>query len=89
MVNDTRPRPTPPDDPGAAWRRHRKLVRLGQVVMAIGALVAVVHWLAHLEVFGPGQPPGWIDLAAGYPTGALLIIAGAILAGRKNPAAQP
>ena len=42
-----------------------------------------------LDVFGAGQPPGWLDLVAGYPTGLLLLIAGAILAGRKRPTANP
>jgi hypothetical protein len=57
--------------------------------MIAGALVAATHWLAHLDVFGAGQPPGWLDLVAGYPTGLLLLIAGAILAGRKRPTANP
>ena len=51
--------------------------------MAIGFGVAFIHWLAHLEAFGPAQPEGWIDLVAGYPMGVLLIILGAILASRK------
>lgn len=79
------PRPSPANDPQRAWRRHHLLVRVGQAVMATGTVVAISHWLAHLEVFGPGQPPGWLDLVAGYPTGALLLIAGAILAGRRRP----
>lgn len=81
-------RPSKPDDFEARWRKHRILVRLGQVLIGAGALVAITHWLAHLEAFGPGQPPGWLDLAAGYPTGVLLAIAGAILAGRKRPTAK-
>jgi len=63
-------------------------VRLGQALMIVGAIVAATHWLAHIEAFGPGQPPGWLDLAAGYPTGVLLLLAGAILAGRKRPSKQ-
>lgn len=65
------------------YRRGRIYVRTGQVLMVAGALIAVVHWLTHIEAFGPGQPPGWLDLAAGYPMGAVLLIAGAIIAGRK------
>ena len=75
-----------PNDFERSWRIHRRLVRLGQVLMIVGALVAATHWLAHLEAFGPGQPPGWLDLVAGYPTGVVLIVAGAVLAGRKRPA---
>ena len=74
-----------PDDLDRRWRIHRRLVHLGQAIMIVGALVAGTHWLAHLEVFGPGQPPGWLDLVAGYPTGAALLIIGAIVAGRKRP----
>lgn len=84
----TAPSTTKPDDFEARWRKHRILVRLGQVLIGVGALVAAVHWLAHVEVFGPGQPPGWLDLAAGYPTGLVLVIVGAILAGRKRPTAR-
>ncbi|OZB82468.1 hypothetical protein [Microbacterium sp. 13-71-7] len=77
-----------PNDQAARWRRHRRIVLIGKIIMGIGAAVALVHWLAHLEIFGPGQPPGWLDLVAGYPTGVLLIIAGAIFAGRKTPTAR-
>lgn len=84
----TTPRPAPAEDPQRAWRRHRLLVRVGQALMAAGAIVAIIHWLAHLEVFGPGQPSGWLDLVAGYPTGALLLITGAILAGRRRPSSK-
>jgi len=65
------------------WRRRRTRVRLGQIIMLIGAGVAVVHWLAHIEAFGPGQPPGWVDLAAGYPTGVVIVVIGAIVASAK------
>lgn len=83
----------PADTSGTAdlerrWRRHRILVRLGQILMIAGALVAAIHWLAHLEAFGPGQPPGWVDLVAGYPAGVVLLVIGAILAGRKKPSAK-
>jgi hypothetical protein len=71
------------DDKTRKWRRHQRFLRAGQVLMIIGALVAIVHWLTHLEAFGPGQPPGWLDLAAGYPLAAVLILAGAMLTGKK------
>jgi hypothetical protein len=71
-----------------SWRLHRRLVRVGQALMIIGAVVAIIHWLAHLEAFGPGQPAGWLDFAAGYPTGGLIIVLGAILAGRKRPSSK-
>ncbi len=74
-----------PEEYEGAWRRHRRLKRLGQVLMLLGALVAITHWLAHLQAFGPTQPPGWMDLAAGYPVGGLLVVIGAVLAGRNAP----
>lgn len=68
----------------ADWHRKRRLyVRAGQAMMLVGAVVALVHWLAHLEAFGPAQPEGWIDLVAGYPAAAFLLIAGAAIAGKK------
>lgn len=70
-------------DPAQKYRRRQRNLRIGQAIMLIGALVAVVHWLSHLEVFGPGQPEGWIDLVAGYPMGLLLVIVGAIVSSRK------
>lgn len=66
----------------AYWRK-RRFVRIGQALMLAGVLVAVVHWLAHIEVFGPQQPPLWLDLVAGYPMGGVLLMVGAIVAGRK------
>jgi len=66
------------------YRLHRRLVRTGQAILLLGALVLLTHWLAHVGVFGPSQPPGWAEVLAGYPMGALLLIAGAILAGRRQ-----
>jgi hypothetical protein len=65
------------------YQRKRRLVRLGQVLMLAGVLVAVVHWLFHIEAFGPEQPAVWLDLAVGYPTAAILLIAGGMTAGQK------
>ncbi len=67
------------------YRRRRLFLRAGQAVMLIGGAVAIVHWLAHLEAFGPAQPEGWIDLVAGYPMAMLLLILGASLSSRKFP----
>lgn len=70
------------------WRRHRLIVRLGQVVMVAGVIVLVTHWLTHIEVFGKEQPGLLIDLAVGYPMGAVLLIVGAIVASHKQPTAR-
>ena len=67
------------------WVRHRRLVRAGQVLMASGAGIAMVHWLTHIEMFGPSQPPLWLDLAAGYPAAILVFIIGVMRAGRRRP----
>jgi hypothetical protein len=75
--------PGTPEDAQRRYRRGRRNLRIGQAIMAGGGIVVIVHWLAHLEAFNPAQPEGWVDLVAGYPMGMLLIIAGAILAGRK------
>ena len=64
------------------WRK-RRFVRIGQALMLAGVLVAVVHWLAHIEAFGPQQPALWLDLVAGYPMGGVLLITGGIIAGRE------
>jgi hypothetical protein len=78
----------PVDANARAWVVHRRLVRTGQVLMAVGAGIALVHWLTHLEAFGPSQPPLWLDLAAGYPAGGFVFILGAMLAGRRKPSAR-
>ncbi len=69
--------------PAEKYRRRRLYLRGGQAIMLTGITVLVVHWLAHLEAFGPSQPEGWTDLAAGYPMGMLLLIAGAIIASKQ------
>lgn len=80
LVPQPGPQPTP-EDPQALWRRHRRLVRLGQALMLVGVLVGLVHMLLHVA----GSPSGWSDLTVGYPTAGLLVLAGAMLAGRAEP----
>ncbi|MEP7054245.1 MAG: hypothetical protein ABI912_03265 [Actinomycetota bacterium] len=63
-----------------AQRKHR-LLRIGQVLMLVGSIVAIVHVLAHLQMLG-GEPSGTVDLVAGYPMAALLFVAGGIVAGQ-------
>lgn len=62
-------------------RRRRRLLRVGQLLMAVGVVVAVIHWFAHLGAFG-AQPSALVDVLAGYPAGGVLFVAGAILAGQ-------
>ncbi|WP_198152940.1 hypothetical protein [Pseudofrankia sp. DC12] len=67
----------------ARYRRKRRIIRTGQVLMAAGVVIALVHWLAHLGAFG-GEPSGLVDLVAGYPVGALVFFAGAVAAGQRQ-----
>ncbi|MDN4643958.1 hypothetical protein [Arthrobacter sp. PsM3] len=76
-------KPKPAADSESRYRRHRRLVRIGQVLMATGALVAISHWIAHLAPTGQG--PGITeDIFIGYPTGGVLILIGAVIAGRTE-----
>ncbi|PVZ60880.1 hypothetical protein [Arthrobacter sp. H-02-3] len=70
-------------DSESNYRRHRQLVRIGQILMAAGALVAISHWIAHLAPAGQG-PSITQDIFLGYPAGGLLILIGAVLAGRTE-----
>lgn len=63
------------------YLRKRRLIRIGITLMVVGGLMAVTHWFSHLGAFG-GQPPGIVDLIAGYPMAALLFLTGAITAGQ-------
>ena len=68
-------------DPFEAYSRYRRRVRYGQVLMAVGAAIALVHLVMHLA----GSPSGWTDLAAGYPVAGLVFMAGVWLAGQTEP----
>jgi hypothetical protein len=76
-------KPKQPADAESRYRRHRRLVRIGQVLLAAGALVAISHWVAHLAATGQG-PSITEDIFIGYPTGGLLVLIGAVLAGRTE-----
>lgn len=51
--------------------------------MAAGALVAISHWIAHLAATGQG-PSITEDISIGYATGGVLLLIGAVLAGRTE-----
>jgi len=65
------------------YRRRRRFKIIGLTIAGAGALIVVVHWLTHIEAFGPSQPPLFLDMVAGYPMGVVLLLAGGIVAGRK------
>ncbi len=66
------------------WQRHERMVLLGKVLMGVGIVIVLVHVMMHLG----GNPSGWTDLIAGYPTGGIVAMVGAILAGRRAPQAR-
>jgi hypothetical protein len=70
------------DEARRKYRRKRRFLRTGQIIMLAGALIAVSHWFAHVGMFG-AQPSLWTDFWIGYPTAGLFLIAGAITAGQK------
>jgi len=74
-------KPAPVRDKAAEYKRKRRTIRLGQVLMVLGVLVAGVHLLGHLGALGD-QPSGWQDLAVGYPSAGFLFLGGAIAAGQ-------
>ena len=65
----------PSEDPVRSYRSHRRFVRIGQVLMAV--LVAISHWIAHRTLQAGAHH--YRRHFIGYPTGALLIMIGAIL----------
>jgi len=75
------PDSTPVRGKAAEFRHKRRIIRSGQVLMALGVLVAVVHLIGHLGAFG-SQPSGWQDLVVGYPSAGFLFLGGAIAAGQ-------
>lgn len=75
------PKPEGARDKAVEYRRKRNTIRLGQILMTLGAIVAVAHLLGHLRAFGD-EPSGWQDLAVGYPAAGLLFLGGAIAAGQ-------
>lgn len=65
------------------YRRKRRFRRAGQALMLAAVVIGVQHWLWHLGMFG-GDAPLWSDFYIGYPTAALLLIAGAMTVGPKR-----
>lgn len=63
-------------------QQHRWLKPAGVALLVLGAGVGVSHWLAHVGAFG-AQPPGWVDLAAGYPMAGILLVVGGIAMGQR------
>ncbi len=65
------------------YLRRRRFKIIGLTIVGAGALIVIIHWLTHIEAFGPSQPPLFLDMVAGYPMGVVLLLAGGLVAGRK------
>jgi hypothetical protein len=65
-----------------AYRRHRRLVRAGQALMAAGVALALEHVAAHLGAFGAAAPSGTVDLLFGWPMASVIFMAGGVMAGQ-------
>ncbi|CAN5685778.1 hypothetical protein BH18ACT17_BH18ACT17_02340 [soil metagenome] len=68
-----------------AEERHQLTVRQyqirrlgGWVLIGAGIAVGVSHWLSHLDLWRFASD-GVMDLTAGYPTAALLVVIGSIV----------
>ena len=64
-------------------RAYRLRRALGWGLVALGVVVGVSHWLAHIGLWSFAAP-GVMDLVAGYPMAAALGIAGSIVLGRLS-----
>lgn len=51
--------------------------------MIVGVLIAVAHWLGHLDPATVTHPSVWVELLVNYPVGAVVVIIGANLSSHK------
>ena len=83
---EARARQTQRDQERAASRRlsprgQRARRTIGWVLVGLGAVIGVSHWLTHIGAWDFASQ-GIEDLVAGYPMAALLAIGGAIVLSR-------
>ena len=64
-------------------RAYRVRRAIGWGLVGLGIAVGVSHWLAHIGVWAFASQ-GVMDLVAGYPMAALLVIVGSIVLGRTS-----
>lgn len=57
---------------------------LGWGVIASAVVMAIIHWLAHLDVRMVPIAMGWQDLLLGYPMAMLLLVIGALVLGLRT-----
>ena len=58
--------------------QYRLRRAVGWTLVAVGVFIGVSHWIGHLGYFHVASP-GVEDLLIGYPTAALIAIAGSIV----------
>ena len=51
--------------------------------MIVGVLIAVAHWLGHLDPVTAAHPPVWVELLVNYPVAGVVVIIGANLSSHK------
>lgn len=67
-------------------RTHRRLVRLGQVLLVLGPALIVSHILSDAQF--AGEPALWTYTLASYDVAIVVTIIGAALTWRTPPAEQ-
>ncbi|MCI4658442.1 hypothetical protein [Cryobacterium zhongshanensis] len=72
-----------PDASARLKRQRRLFLRSGQLLMIVGVLIAVAHWLGHLDPVTATHPPVWVELLVNYPVAAVVVIIGANLSSHK------
>lgn len=74
------------------YRRRRRQKIAGWVLVASAAVVAVNHFLLHVNALDVlvFLSQGWQDLLAGYPIAAVMALAGVVLLGQlDDPPRRP
>lgn len=61
-------------------QQYMRIRAFGWTLVALGVIVGVSHWLAHLGVLY--EATGLADLLVGYPMAGLLGVAGAVVLSR-------
>lgn len=67
--------------PKLTLRQYRRRRFAGWSLVWVGVAVGVSHWLAHLGLWSFASE-GVMDVTAGYPLGAVLVVAGSIALSR-------
>ena len=80
---EERPERPSADDIARRVRHERRMTWAGRALMTAGLLVAAQHLVAHAGVRLIPVGMGTQDLAIGYPTAMVLVIAGLMIWGRK------